>query len=346
MEKAEQSHSAASDALTEQPKDETKSISQKSEKSELFTCFSFPVPGSAFARKETKESKLEPSPDPTQMHAVDIKIFGSLQDKMCDMTCRKCDRVPLRPMSFQCGCVYCHSCFVKITGSDKLNCSNCSTAIAFDEKKKIITAPVFMITGKLKNQKVFCEHANLGCQHITEFGENGSNLIKHLIECEYSLISCPDCNSVMSKSDFAKHKPRAGTCCPDYMETCNLCSEKYRLGDTEQHKQTLHHLIKGVQFLEDNYEEINTLNDFVYSTKVTLKTYEDEIKNQKTENNNLLLKLKESEDKLKNYTALDLKLSMLSQQCVADRTYLEAKINQIVTTSDAMLKEALTKIEK
>jgi len=194
-----------------------------------------------------KEEKLLPSSDPTTMQTVPVDIFGAFSDKMCDMTCRKCDKVPLMPLSLQCGCVFCPPCFTKISKEKK--CTACLNDIARDEKTEPITAQVFMITGKLKTLKASCVHKARGCREEIIYGINGDNYKDHLKECKYSLVSCPDCQSVMSKSQFSIHKPGTEVC-QDHIETCRICDDTYRRADTVEHKKSGDHIYEAMELLD------------------------------------------------------------------------------------------------
>ncbi|AYV83912.1 MAG: hypothetical protein Hyperionvirus14_1, partial [Hyperionvirus sp.] len=196
-----------------------------------------------------KEEKLVPSPDPTTLQTVPSDIFGTFQEKMCDMTCRKCDKVPLLPLSLQCGCVFCQSCFNKII--KEKTCTACLNDIARDSKSEPITAQVFMISGKLKSLKADCIHKKRGCREQIVYGTNGDNYMSHLKNCMYALVTCPDCQSVMSKSAFSRHKP-LNAICPDHVEKCPVCHDDYRHKDTADHKKSENHMMQLMEMLERN----------------------------------------------------------------------------------------------
>ncbi|AYV84410.1 MAG: putative RING finger protein 151 [Hyperionvirus sp.] len=133
------------------------------------------------------------------MDSLPIEVFGSV--KVCDMTCSKCDRVPMEPLSLQCGCTFCQSCFIKIIPLDK--CSSCDTEFGRDSKKNIVTAPVYFISAKLKKMKLKCVNMKLGCLEEIEYGEKYQ---EHLRECKYGVISCSACSVKFLGKDLASHK--------------------------------------------------------------------------------------------------------------------------------------------
>ncbi|AYV82528.1 MAG: serine/arginine-rich splicing factor 4-like isoform X1 [Hyperionvirus sp.] len=204
-----------------------------------------------------KVEKLVPSIDPSLMHSVPSDIFVNFEDRMCDMTCRKCDEVPLIPISLPCGCAFCKGCFDKLVLLEK--CSSCDSPFAREEKK-IITAPAFMITGKLKNQEVKCLHEGRGCKEKIIYGINGERFFAHLKDCKFALVGCVDCNAVMSKAAYTIHKPNAEVC-PDFVTVCHICGNPFRKEDTVQHKKSAEHVFKAVELMEKSANDFKILED-------------------------------------------------------------------------------------
>jgi len=190
---------------------------------------------------------LVESDDPDGLTNVPAEIFGAHMDKLCDYTCRKCDFVPLNAACLRCGCPFCSTCFDKIRSMDK--CSACASDIVRDDDKKIITAPAYLISGKLKTLEVTCLHRNIGCPDKMLFGDNGKVLLDHLRECKFALVKCPDCESVMSKGALAIHKPD-DEMCQDSMHTCVLCRTDHRLKDMGVHKMSAEHIQIACEYTE------------------------------------------------------------------------------------------------
>ncbi|AYV81057.1 MAG: TNF receptor-associated factor 2-like isoform X1, partial [Harvfovirus sp.] len=202
--------------------------------------------------------KLAPSPNPSLMQTVPMRIFGAFQEDPCGLTCKKCDEVPLMPLSLPCGCTFCRGCFEKLAGLDK--CSACPETLVRDDKKGIVNVPAFSISGKLKTHTVSCLYERRGCKDKIIFGVNGEAYISHLKECKYALVSCVDCKEVMTKEAYVVHKPDADVC-PDFVLMCKICKSEYRKKDTTAHKRLPEHVFKAVEQFEHLETLVQQLDD-------------------------------------------------------------------------------------
>lgn len=205
------------------------------------------IPNEEKKEKVSGIAKLQVSQCPDKLTTVDPIIFGS-HNKLCDYTCPKCDQVPLNPVCLRCGCSFCEMCFEKIRDLER--CSACSVEIMRGEDKKIITAPAYPISGKLKALEVDCLHKDIGCLEKMRFGDNGKILIEHLHKCKFALVECPNCSSIMSKAKLALHKPTEEASCPDSTHTCILCESKHRLRDMPSHKESRGHIQVSMEYTE------------------------------------------------------------------------------------------------
>jgi hypothetical protein len=66
-------------------------------------------------------------------------------------------------------------------------------------------------------------HVNCSVTAALLFGKEGSRLMEHVLGCQYTLFTCPDCNKPMVRTELDAHKPLNDQKCRNIPLICTIC---------------------------------------------------------------------------------------------------------------------------
>lgn len=153
-------------------------------------------------------------------NSVDPDLFiNKIND---DYKCYLCGSIPKRASNIICcGQISCKECLFQ----SLIKQSNCPKCLVSCTTSDILPSPY--IGNKISGLEVKCPYYSdnkdiLGCDQILTFGKEGVNLIEHVNVCDYSPISCPDCQVDMNRLKLRMHKP-INENCPNKIIKCEIC---------------------------------------------------------------------------------------------------------------------------
>ncbi|XP_060070058.1 TNF receptor-associated factor 2-like [Ylistrum balloti] len=161
-----------------------------------------------------------------------VEIFpGAFDEKF---RCNSCTRILRDPVQSFCGHRFCRSCInAVISKGERVQCQSCISEGAGDDDDYSILKEEQMfpdngVRREMANKEVRC--LNQGCKWTDVF----KNYDHHASECEYRLIACPECQTMVEKANLEKHLKEN---CLGRKMNCKTCNQEIAIKDESQHNK-------------------------------------------------------------------------------------------------------------
>ncbi|KAI0213502.1 hypothetical protein LSAT2_001469 [Lamellibrachia satsuma] len=158
---------------------------------------------------------------------VKVKLIEQLLDKH---TCIVCSGILRNPVRFTaCG----HKCCLTCLADLLIKTPECPIdKTPLDKKKVTLDNRARKEVGILP---IYCTNDTNGCKWRGTY----SNLVSHLTECDYAIVSCPNkgCSEIMERKCVENH---ARDDCPKYIVSCPHCQRHVRREEERKHMHSCH----------------------------------------------------------------------------------------------------------
>ena len=233
---------------------------------------STPLPAVIIPRKQKKFTSF-----PIQS-IYDPSLVGS-EEETKKYLCQLCQQICDDPVADSCGCgkIFCNKCLKYYLKNNFNKCPISERSIEKQPQKiDALTECINSLTikcknfsngcewkGKLSNFKKHieneCKKEFINCPNIDCFRKiMREEMLKHLLECEFRLITCSTCGAKIKFSDKKNHE----NICPKVIIKCPQgCDKNFERGELEKHKDNCPFTLEKCPFWEIGCKDMKTKKD-------------------------------------------------------------------------------------
>lgn len=192
------------------------------------------TPSNTIATSQRNVSIRRPVTQLIETIPLSIDLF--IKPVSSDYICALCNGVAKSPYDLSCGHLFCRTCMLKYVNKGHRTCPNTACKLLLPPiptKGQVSQWKVNQAIRKIvAKMHVRCRSHADGCTAEYMIGIDEANIVQHEIVCEYTQISCEQCNQYTQRKLMHEHLNKL---CNERTERCDKCLDMIKVKDMSQH---------------------------------------------------------------------------------------------------------------